>query len=159
MLTTIILITISSLFMFIAGMCRGLEDLLIFHWSSSYFDLNKKYNPKFWSVNQSWENKYDTEIKELPFIYGCSVNRIWKKFSDLVQKVFKLKTVITQLSDAFHFIKVLEYTFASLTITLVAFLNITWSPIFSGMLIFGLYSLLYVTGFNLTYNKLGPKKK
>lgn len=148
---------ICVILIFIAGMFRGIQDVLAFHFNKSYFDF-PMFNPKYWSVNLSWGNKKDTVIKELPFSFDCYTNRIIKFLSNIITPTFS-KTVICQLSDAWHFIKVLEYTFICLTICFIPLIQTNISNTVLIILLFWASALSYVSGFNLTYNKLSNFRK
>ena len=148
---------ICLLTIFIAGMFRGIQDVLAFHFNKSYFDF-PMFNAKYWSVNLSWINKHDTSIKELPFTYDCFFNKMIKFISNIITPTFS-KTVICQLSDAWHFIKVLEYTFISLTICLIPMIKVDISNTVLVILLFWASAFSYVSGFNLTYNKLSNYRK
>lgn len=158
MIVTIIVLILCTLLMFSAGMLRGIQDVLAFHFNKSYFD-KAPFNKKYWYVNESSKNKYDATIQELPFTTNSKINHIIKFLSDFTQKFYK-GNILCQLSDAWHFIKVFEYTCTSLSVALMCLITVptfiyTWVFL---TFIFFFFAIINVVGFNLTWEKLSPKK-
>ena len=57
---------LSYIFIFLAGLCNGIMDLLQFHFKKSRFSQHNRYKQQFWNPSKSWRNKWKDGCK----IYG-----------------------------------------------------------------------------------------
>ena len=48
---------IMSALMFTSGAARGMEQVLVYHWTS-FHDRHQSADPQFWNPRYSWSNKY-----------------------------------------------------------------------------------------------------
>lgn len=131
------MIYLSLTFLILAAMCNAIMDTSVHHYSSSKL---KSLNPKFWDGEISWKNKY---------IDGDSTKGRVKWYFGLNKPV--------QLTDAFHFFKMLMIIFICLSI-------ITFDKCFvligceyhwySFIILLGVYGTMWNVWFSLFYNKI-----
>jgi hypothetical protein len=124
----------------LSGICDAVMDTCSDHYSISIF---KKMNPNIWNKNISWVNKYNNDnpsngLKTITFL-GIVLN------------------YPVQLTDAWHFFKMIKELLIILAIIVAVSINID----FSGLFIFGYFitlSILRNLCFDLFYNKILLKK-
>jgi len=131
------MIYLSLTFIVLAAICNAVMNTSVHHYSTSIF---KKLNPYFWDGEISWRNKY---------INGDPSQGRVKWFFGLVKPV--------QITDAFHFFKMLMIIFICLSIitfnkcAVLAGCEYQW---YSFLTLLGIYGVLWNTTFSLFYNKI-----
>lgn len=128
----------SLFFIVLAAICNAVMDTSVHHYNTSIFKKSK--SKIWWDGENSWKNKY---------IGGNPKNGRVKWFLGFNKPV--------QLTDAFHFFKMLMIIF--LCISIITFdkcsvfvdCNIRWH---SFIIILSLYGLLWNLTFSLFYNKI-----
>lgn len=131
------MIYLSMVFIMLAAICNAIMDTSAQHFSTSIF---KRLNPLFWNGEISWKNKY---------INGDPNQGRVKWFFGLVKPV--------QITDAFHFFKMLMIVFICLSVItfdkclVLVNCQYTW---YNFLIILGVYGLLWNTIFSLFYNKI-----
>lgn len=136
MIYTIIPIIIYCL----SGICDAIMDTLSHHFSVSIF---KDKDQMFWNPIVSWRNKYIGADPKNGLVK-------WKIFT-----IFVTKPV--QLTDAWHFLKMLREIFNALAITLAGFITFHYGILF----LLGYVAVLGITRnnvFSLFYDKILIKK-
>jgi hypothetical protein len=131
------MIYISLIFLVLASICNAIMDTSTQHYYSSIFT---KFKPKWWNGNISWKNKYidgDLNKGRIKWILGFN------------------KPV--QLTDAFHFFKMLMIIFICSSIitfdrcSIIINCQYYW---YSFLIILGIYGLIWNLTFSLFYNKI-----
>ena len=124
----------------LSGICDAIMDTLSHHYNISIF---KDKNQLFWNPLFSWKNKY---------VDGNPKNGLvkWKIFT-----IFVTKPV--QLTDAWHFLKMIREIFNALAIVLAGFITFNYGIMFllSYLLILGITRNFM---FSLFYDRLLIKK-
>jgi hypothetical protein len=134
------LATIPIILYCLSGVCDAVMDTCSDHFSISIF---KKMNPNIWNKNISWVNKY---INDNPANGFKKINFFGIEFNYPVQ-----------LTDAWHFFKMIKELLIIMAILVAVSINIDYS----GLFIFGYFitlSSLRNVCFNLFYNKILLKK-
>ncbi len=131
------MIYLSLILIALAAMCNAVMDTSVHHYHSS---ILKNLNPYFWDGEISWRNKYNN---------GDPNQGRVKWFLGLAKPV--------QITDAFHFFKMLMIIFITLSILtfnkceVLVGCEYHWYS-FLGLL--GIYGVLWNTTFSLFYNKI-----
>lgn len=112
----ILSITLSMLCICLAAICNAVMDKTTHHFYGSIFANSSRFEKKWWNSSKSWKNKYvDGDVKK---------GRVKMKLLgfEIVKPV--------QLTDAWHFFKMLMIMFFSLAvlaiIDLELIINLKW---------------------------------
>ena len=126
---------ISLIFIILASVCNAFMDTSVHHYSTSIFS---KLNPLWWNGEISWKNKY---------IDGDSTKGRVKWFFGINKPI--------QITDAFHFFKMLMIIFICSSI---ATFDRQWVfneyTFWSCLLAITIYGTLWNLTFSLFYNKI-----
>lgn len=131
------MIYLSLTFLILAAICNAVMDTSVHHYSISKL---KSLNPSFWNGEISWRNKY---------IDGDSTKGRVKWYFGLNKPV--------QLTDAFHFFKMLMIIFICLSIItfdkclVLVGCQYQW---YSFIIMLGVYGTMWNLWFSLFYNKI-----
>lgn len=127
----------SIVFLSLAAICNAVMDTSVHHYSTSIFS---KLDPNWWNGEISWRNKY---------FLGDPLQGRRFLFLGIKYPV--------QLTDAFHFFKMLMIIFICASI-------VTYSPcalfldcgsvILSQLIIFSIYGIVWNLSFSLFYDKI-----
>jgi len=131
------MIYISLLLFLLASICNAVMDTSVHHYSTSIFT---KLNPLWWNGETSWKNKYvngDSAQGRVKWLFGMN------------------KPV--QLTDAFHFFKMLMIVFICGSIVTfnpsLVFINLP-IPWYTYLFVFFIYGFIWNMTFSLFYNKI-----
>lgn len=122
----------SLIFLILAAICNAVMDVTQFHYEKSIF---KKINRWWWDGTISWRNKY-IDLNPLN-------GRIKIKNTNINYPV--------QLTDAFHFFKMLMVVFNCLSI--ITFVNCSYTFL-SFIILLLIYGTVWNMTFSLFYNKI-----
>jgi hypothetical protein len=130
---------ISILFFILAAISNSIMDVTQFHFYESVFN-NGTFKLNWWSGVSSWKNKYvDREVANgRRKVMGSAIN------------------YPVQLTDAFHFFKMLMIVFLALAVitfdaNLIKFTNMQWLNLLIALVAYG---TLWNCTFSLFYNKI-----
>jgi hypothetical protein len=126
-------LTLSFIFLILASTCNAIMDTSVHHYDSSIFT---NYNMLWWDGDISWKNKYvdgDTEKGRIKWFFGIN------------------KPV--QLTDAFHFFKMLMIIFICFSIVCGVFSSLEheW---YIFLLLFISYGITWNVVFSRFYDKI-----
>lgn len=96
----IFILIASAILLFVAGIAKGIQDTLLFHFAESPF---AKKNPLFWDPNRSWQNKYKD------YMGGDERPRFWGA-----------KTFLVFLTDGWHLFGTINLTCIQAAVALPA---------------------------------------
>lgn len=131
------MIYLSLIFIMLAAICNAVMDTSVHHFHTSVFN---KLNPYFWDGEISWRNKY---------INGDPSQGRVKWYFGLVKPV--------QITDAFHFFKMLMIIFICLSIVSFDSSKVIIHGVFhlpAFLIMFVLYGILWNIIFSLFYDKI-----
>lgn len=135
------MILLNMLFFSLAAICNAIMDTSVHHYSSSIFTKFK--NRLWWDGEISWRNKY---------VGGIPENGRVKWFWSLNKPV--------QLTDAFHFFKMLMIIFIVITIITfdkcLVFVDCK-THLISFLIVLTVYGFIWNGSFSLFYNKILKK--
>lgn len=123
---------ISCIFIFLAAICNAVMDVSLFHWHKSIF-TKKGFARHWWDGTISWKNKYVDGEESLG-------RKEWR----ILNMIF-IKPV--QLTDAFHFFKMLMWGFIIISV-------VVYKPLINIYLDFVILSTVFIQTFNLFYNRV-----
>lgn len=129
MLSTILCLVASVLFLSAAAICKAVADTLTHHFGTSIF---KDKNPAWWNPNESW--------KHVPFL------SFW---------IFKTK----YRADAWHLANsgmIACFILSSLSNPLLV-TGVWWAALIVNLALLGVYGGIFILVFNLYYDKLLKK--
>ena len=131
------MIYFSLIFITLAAICNAIMDTSVHHYSTSVF---KKLKPEFWNGEISWKSKY--------------INGDFNK--GRVKWIFNLDKPV-QLTDAFHFFKMLMIIFICLSIMTfdkcASFIGCEYQW-YSFTIMLLIYGIIWNSTFSLFYNKI-----
>jgi hypothetical protein len=136
----------------LAAFSNSVMDVCKFHWHKSIFSSEKLmsitfrgrqvFSREWWDGTVSWLNKYIDRNMDNEFVK--------LKTPEINLRLFKIKsfqfTKPVQLTDSFHWFKMLMILFLCLAIS-------------ESFIEFVIYSTIWIQVFNLFYNKILKKKK
>jgi len=125
----ILVLIISAILLFMAGIAKGIQDTLQFHFSESPF---AKKNEDFWNPERSWTNKY----KDWP--------------EDMRPRFWGAKTFLVFLTDGWHLFSTIELTCiqAAVALPAVAALGV---PMWWSLPAIAVLKLVFGAGFRIYY--------
>lgn len=127
----------SLIFIILAAICNAVMDTSVHHFHTSKFNT---LNPYFWDGEISWKNKYidgDPSKGRVKWYFGVN------------------KPV--QITDAFHFFKMLMITFICLSVITFDKCAVLFGceySVLNFLVILGVYGTIWNTVFSLFYNKI-----
>ena len=135
------MIELSLIFLMLAAICNAIMDTSVHHYSTSILN---EYNPIWWDGSISWKNKY-----------------IDGDFTKGRIKWFKYINKPVQLTDAFHFFKMLMIIFICLSIITFDKCSILVNceyHLFTSLIVLSLYGLIWNVTFSFIYKILRIEK-
>ena len=100
--------SLTSLFLYLAGLFNGVMDALQFHFDRTLFADPLRFDPQFWNPNLSWTNKYrDHEVANGEAFFGSSTFLVfttdgWHLAKFIMLKFFVLAVLAFGLGNRFY---------------------------------------------------------
>ena len=119
----------------IAAICNAVMDVTQFHFEKSIFS---SLNPKWWNGSISWKNKY--------------IDGEWK--NGRVKWLWGIINKPVQLTDAFHFFKMLMVIFMCLGVIIPHPPMVIENSILSFLIVLLMFGGIWIMFFNIFYKFL-----
>lgn len=101
-MTTILLLTISILLIFVAGASEAVMDKVQFHYKRSIFWNEDKYKQLFWDPEISWKNKYKAGSTSEPKFWGSTTYFVFTTDAWHLFKFFKNTSTFMAMGIAMY---------------------------------------------------------
>ena len=101
-MVTILVLSVSVLFIIIAGASEAVMDKVQFHYNKSIFWNEEKYKQNFWDPTRSWVNKYKQGSTYEPKFWGSTTFFVFTTDAWHLFKFFKNTSIFISMGTSMY---------------------------------------------------------